>query len=105
MISQGVMLWLSMYPKSARTCRNASKRGKERPCGARNPTRGILAVCCASEGKNKKVSARMTTVTTRVDTGISFREQKLDLRQQEKAWYCLRKTSTARLVSTGHNGY
>jgi hypothetical protein len=84
------MLWPSTYPKSARPCRNASKRGKERPCGARNPTRRILAVCCASEGKSKKVSARMTTVTTRVDTGISFREQKLDLRQQEKAWYCLR---------------
>src|SRR6516162_4029257 len=79
MISQGVMLWLSMYPKSARPCRNAPKRGKERPCGARNPTRGILAVCCASEGKNKKVSARMTTVTTRVDTGISFRRSITDI--------------------------
>jgi hypothetical protein len=49
-----------------------------------------MAVCCASEGKHKKVSARMTTVTNRVDTGISFREQKLDLRQQEKTWYWLR---------------
>ena len=81
-------------------CRKASKRGRERPCGARNPTRGILPVCCASEGKSKTLSARVMAATTRIDTGIFFREQKLALWRQEEA--ILASSSRSAVWSNAH---